>query len=525
MNNRFYVKVLLSLVIFVVSIVVYYYPVYQKGYAPGADHQNLIMARNFAVAGTYKIENSTGVFLASKNAEQFGVEKGIFNPLTTMIYGQLFKFFGFNENLPFYVAIILFSIFNVLVFILATQLLGVIVGFLSGISVALMPVMTVGAIHGGFYEWAMLFFGIALWLYLGSKHGSFRAGTARILMASVFFSLASLARNAFAISFVPLFFYDFFIHRSYKRSLIFLLPFIVLFGSTLTPYSWLGVPNNYYANIEQQSFDLVGHFFQDPYSYHYDKDNYTKEMFEKGLNRVGVLFATQWGYEVSFFERVSAYWDSFSFYIGQIISFTSMGGPFILGLMLLGLTRLYGLNKKLLGLLTFWFFVWLGYLVYDKTGNWDHLMEVVFIFAILTGLGLHYLIEILSGEGILKRIVSFVIVTTLFIGHLAYANKWKLHDIYRSSKEEVVLSLRNKLNSQNDVGGVYAIGIHPSSVYSLNYHIDHDMVYFDHKTIEKLIFQKRLKDAFTTYNISFVAGYSKELTDKIKSQVSVQSLP
>src|SRR3989344_5397771 len=117
MNNKPYIKTLLALAIFFVSIAAYYYPVYQKGYPPGADHQNLMEARNFAASGTYKIEDTKGVLLSSKNAAQYGKETGIFNPLTPIIYGQIFKYFGFNPELPFYISIILFGLFNVIIFV------------------------------------------------------------------------------------------------------------------------------------------------------------------------------------------------------------------------------------------------------------------------------------------------------------------------------------------------------------------------------------------------------------------------
>lgn len=524
MHNSPYIKVLLALVIFSVSVATYYYPVYKKGYPPGMDHQNLIEARNLAAAGTYKTENSIGVLLSSKNVSQLGAEKGIFNPLTPIIYGLIFKYLGFNPALPLYASIIFFALCNVLFFLLSARLFGVIIGFLSGISGALMPVMAVGAIHGGFYEWGMIFFGFALWFYLGSNNGPFNAGNSRILVASIFFAIAALARNAFAVSFAPFFLYDIFIHRSYKRSLIFLIPFVVLFGLTLTSYSWLGAQNGYIADIEQQTFGLTGHFFSDPYSFYYDRDNFIKEKYSQGLGRADVLFATQWGFEVSLYDRIGAYFDSFIFYIKETANLTSMGGPVVLGLMLLGFTSLYNINKKLLGLFILWWILWLGYLVYGKTGNWDHFMEIIFIFSTLTGLGLFRLIEIINA-GTLNKITVSSIIFILFIGHLAYANKWKMHDIYRSSKEAVVLDIKSKMISQDDTGGVYAVGIHPSSVYSLNYNLDHDVVYFDPGTVENLIFEKKLKEAFGIYNISTVLGYGEDLTEKIKSQVSVRSIP
>ncbi len=524
MYNKSHTKVLLVLIIFFVSVAAYYYPVYKKGYSAGADYQNLMEARNFSAAGTYKIENSIGTLLSSENVNRFGVEKGIFNPLTPIIYGQIFKYFGFKPALPLLVSTILFALFNVLIFLLSARLFGTIVGFMSSTAGAFMPVMATGAIHGGFYEWGILFFGLALWSYLGSKNGPFQAEKIRVLAASIFFALAALSRNAFAISFVPFFLCDLFINKSYKRSLIFLIPFVVLFGFTLTPVSWIGVPNAYYTNIEQQSFDLVGEFFRDPYTFYFDKDNFIKEMYDRGLGRTQVLFAAQWGYDVSFSERLGAYFDSFRFYIKETINLTNMGGPVVLGLMLLGLFSLYRFNKKILGLFVLWWILWIGYLVYNKTGNWDHFMETVFIFSTLTGLGLYRLIEIISAGTFRKTIIGSTVLI-LFVSHLSYANKWKLHDVYRSSNEEIVLNIKNKISGWNDLGGVYAVGIHPVSVRSLNYQIDHDVVYFDPKTIEQLISDKNLKKAFDAYNISAVLGYDEDLTDKIKSQVSVRSIP
>lgn len=517
-------KILLALIIFSVSVATYCYPVYKKGYPTGADYQNLIEARNFALSGTYLNEDAKGVSLSSDNAQN-GSPRGIINPLTPIIYGQIFKYLGFKPQLPLYLSIVLFSLFNVLIFLIVAKLFGnILIGFISGSAGAFMPIMTIGAMHGGFYEWGILFFGLALWSYLGSKNGPFQAGKTRILTASILFALAALSRNAFAVSFIPFFLYDFLIHKSYKRSLIFLLPFIIIFGSTLTSYSWLGVPNGYNAGIEQQSFGFTGHVFPDPYTLHFNKDNFIKEMYDKGLGRTAVAFAKQWGFTVSLSDKLKAHLDSFIFYIEEEISLTSIGGPVIWGLIILGIFRLYSINKKLLGLFLFWWFLWIGYLVYDETGNWDHLMEIMFIFSTLIGLGLYYLIEILN-KVFPRKIFIAPLVFILFIGHLAYANFWGLHDAYRSSRENVVLDFANKIKNWGQVGGVYAIGTHPANVYSLNYHINHDTVYFDPGTIENLISAKKLKEAFGIYDITAVLGYGEDLTKQINSLVSVRSIP
>jgi len=518
--TKTWIKILLSLVVFALSFAAYYYPVHKKGFAPGASYSALAQARNFALSDTYFNESSEGVYLSSESAQEKGVPKGMTNSLTTIIYGYVFKYFGFSPGLPFYVAITLFSLFNVLVFWLVTRLFSTAIGFTTAMISAFLPVMTTGAIHSGFYEWGLVFFGLALWFYLGSKAGPFKAGKFRILTASVFFALSALARNAFAVSFVPFFLYDFFINRSYKKSLIFLLPFIVIFGSTLTSYSWLGVPNGYTADIEHQPFGQIGHFFRDPYTYYYDRENHIKEMTEEGLERVAVLFADQWGYDINFSDKLSAYFDSFVFYAKESASLTNLGGPFVWGLVLLGIFQLYSMNKKLFGLLVFWSFLWFGYLIYSLTGNWDHLMEISFIVSILAGLGLYRLAKMINPERFGKFVAGFVVLV-LLVAHLAYANFWKLHDIYRSSNEEAILNAKNKISDKENIRGVYAVGPHIDSAQFLNYHTNNDVVYFAPSTIEKLIKTGVLKDAFDKYNISMAIGYSPEISSKIAEELKI----
>lgn len=135
--NKTLLKIILAIVVFCVSAGAYYYPVYKKGYPVGGDYLNLVEARNYASSGTHMTEDANGAYLSSQNAKLRGVITGIPNPLTPIIYGQIFKYFGFNINLPVYVLIVLFSIFNVLLFLLISRLFSVKVGFIAGISSAL----------------------------------------------------------------------------------------------------------------------------------------------------------------------------------------------------------------------------------------------------------------------------------------------------------------------------------------------------------------------------------------------------
>ena len=384
----------LAILIFVVSLATSYYPIYKKGYSLGGDSVSLSEARNYAIAGTYKYESPNGVLLSADKAVGEGKKLGILNPLTSIFYGQIFKYFGFNSLMPIYISIVLAALFNVMIFLLIAQLFNTTVGFFSAIVMVFMPVRIIGALFFGSYEFAMIFFAGALFLFFDSKN-LFRVSSWRLGCSSILFALAALARNAFLVSFVPFVLYDFYKNRSWKRTLIFILPFLIIFGSTLTNYSWLGVPNGYLSDINDQPFSMVGHVYNDPYSLHYNREDFIKNLEGQGnLDRVTTHFLKQWGHGISWSEQISAYGDSAKYYLTQMLDLTNYGGPLIILGMLLGSFWLYRNKKEMLWFFGIWFIVWLGGLVYFETGNWDHFLEIIFIAAVLIGLGIYQLMEI-----------------------------------------------------------------------------------------------------------------------------------
>lgn len=519
-----YTKTILSLLIFVFSIGAYFYPVYKKGYAPGADYLNLIEARNFALSGTLNSENSTGMFLSSQSAVQ-GTTVGVPNPLTPLIYGYIFKYFGFDINLPLYVSIFLFSVFNVLLFFIVEKLFSVGTGFVAGLLSSFMPVMNVGAINAGFYEWGLLFFAIAVWLTLCSRDGLLRGGSTRIVLASVFFALAALARNAFAISFAPFLLMDFYVHKSFKRSLIFVLPFLIIFGSSLTSYSWLSAPNGYTEAVGQ-SFSQVGHLFNDPYSYYFNKDNFLAEHFPAGepLNRVSTYYLKFYGYPVGFKNLLLAYVDSLKFYIEHLFQIINIGGPIIVALIIFGGWSLYKKNPLLLKFFSLWFIIWLAFLVIDKTGNWDHYLEIIIPIMALCAYGFTNIADLFANYFSRAR---FYLVTggllLLLMAQLGQSTKWRMHDDYRSSNIEPVIKLSDILNKEGS-DGPYAVGIHPDAAYALNYFTDKDVVYFNTDTVRELLEFGKLKEAFSSYNVKEAVGYPFDLSSKIEKATGIPAI-
>jgi hypothetical protein len=306
--------------------------------------------------------------------------------------------------------------------------------------------------------------------------------------------------------------------------LLFVLPFILIFVSTLTPYSWLGEPNGYLADFDSQPFSQIGHVFNDPYSAYYDKDNIVKDIAGKGeLGRLQTHYFKQWGYDVSFRDRVSAYGDSAVYYLTETLSLTALGGPFLMFFMLLGIYWLYHNKKDILALFLVWLAIWFAGLVYFETGNRGHFVETIFIWGSLAGLGVYQLSKSLELNGLKKSVVAYLLVL-LTLGHLGYANHWKLFDVYASSEMDTILEFRDKLGNINDQGMI-AADIHQNFAGSVNYFLNRDVIYFDYETVAKLIKEGRLKAAFEIYDVKVAVGFPQSQAADIKATTGAEVIP
>lgn len=509
-------KFLLAVVIFGISVAGPSYTLIKKGYTPGADYMNLVEARNYALGGTYRSENSINTLLSSEQSVQNGVVTGIPNPLTPILYGHIFSWFGFNPNLPFWLSIFLFGLFSVIIFYLTANLFGIMSGFFAGITSALMPSMTVGVLYGGLYEWAMLFFGIALWSYFGSKKGQFSAGYSRVFISGIFFALAALARNAFSISFIPIFLFDAWHTRSFKRSAALLVPFLIIFGSTLTPFSWLDAPNGYTSNVNKP-WTQIGHFYNDPYTYNFNRESYKNNLLSdpEKLDRVGISYAIYFGYPVTFGQRLKVFKDSALFYVSDTVSLTSTGGVVVLFLAAIGAVWLWKNQRVMAKFFGVWFATWLLLLIYSRTANWDHSMEIVFIIASLVGLGCSRLVGLIRQEGFSKNI-SILTVAILLIGHLSAGNQWRLFDEYRSSRISSGVEIVESVNQGNfDKKSVIAIGTRSEVAYMVNYKTDRSTVYFHPDTLASFS-EPQLREAFAKYGVTHAAGFEDEDLERMK---------
>ncbi|MFH1671588.1 MAG: hypothetical protein ABH889_02345 [Candidatus Portnoybacteria bacterium] len=518
--------VLIIIILFLLSLVVHFYPVFKKGYSFDSFGGNLILARNFALTDQFKIESEKNIYLSSERIEQEGIYCDWGNKLTPYIYGWVFKVLGFNQNLPLYFALILWSLSGVILFLVVLRLFNLKVALIFGLIDIFTPVFAQGSLMAGFYEWAVLFFSLGLLTYLWpKKEKEGKNSWLSLLLTSLFFGLASLARNVFLLSFIPFAIYDFWQNKSYKRLLVFAMPFIIIWGIYLVPGYLVGSPNAY-LSPQDTSFNYYGHLFPDPYTYHFEKE----EHLESVLGDYDVYFSEyllKYDYPVSFTDRLRLYLESALFYPKEISRITVLGGPLILLLLMAGLIYLYREKRYLFKLFVLWGIVWYFLLIVLKTNNWDHFMELRLPIALSISLGVVWLTDHIMGLSFSKNIKYLVIAVFLLflIFHFGLSNKWMLHEEYGTSKADVIRELaqvinREQLDKQNDV---IAVNIHPV-LQALNYYTDQNIIYFSSQTVERLLEQNKLTEAFKEFGVTKIIGFDPDLSQRITEQTGLNSL-
>ena len=510
---------LIIICLFLLSLAVHYYPVYKKGYSFNPLGGNLILARNLALTDEYKIENEKNVILSSQKIKGEGIYCNWGNKLTPYIYSQIFKIFGFNQNLPFYISLVLWALSGIILFFIVLKLFNFKIAVIFGLLDSFIPVFTQGSLMAGFYEWAVLFFSLGLLFYLYKE----KINLLNLFLAGLFFGLAALARNAFLISFIPFVIYEFWQNKSVKKVFIFVLPFILLWTAYLLPGYLNDLPNAYLSKHDT-SFGQYGHLFPDPYTYHFEKDEYIQSI--TGIpNHSFSEYLLKYDQSVNFKNQMIMYFHSIKFYPKEFLKIIVSGGPLILLFLIMGLVYLNKKKKHLLKLFVIWSGAWYFLLVVLKSNNWDHFLELRFPMVLLISLGIYWLINFvlkLNTENKFKYLI-IIIFSFFLLFHFGLSNKWMLHDEYNGSKVEIIRNLAGKINQANldKQNDIIAINIHPT-LQSLNYYTDQSIIYFDIQTINRLLKENKLDWVFEQFGVTKIIGFESELSKEIIRQTEVK---
>lgn len=538
MNN---LKLITSLIIILaVAVAVWYAPVVFKGYneSTTASHA-LVRAKNLALVDRYASEDKLNIILSPNRVRDEAQESLYGNKLGTILYAKMIKIFALKDNNQVVLVNCLILALALIFFCLAVYYLfdlKIMIVF-SLIYIFLpsnwnLPQMLVG------YEFAILFLSLfILFLTLGSKGLSTPPKTAMQKISTglsgVFLVLACLSREAFFLI-LPILFVYLLVTKSLRKIVYYVfIPAILIWAIVWLP-DFFRAKNTYLLffddqvgeNLKSADFSYYAHLFPDPYTYYFGQEEYLKNKYNlEGLDTMTRLgrekVLTNMGFgSVNLWQRIKLGSSLLLRHIFRFFSITEIGGPLIFLLFFLGLILLKHQKK-------YWFtlcLAWMGgsvcLLAYANLAGRNHMMDFGWMIALLTALGFLQLADLLTKNVKLQILFLVLVIYNLVLtGHVMWGQ------MYDNSSVPRVLSYVAAVDKSGiDRDKLVATPLSPNDAYSLNFSTDQTVVVFANETVEELIQQNKLKEAFDKFQVKYVLGYSPEITAKILEQTEVENI-
>lgn len=533
-HNKIFLAFLFVL-IFLFSFSVHYLVYRHEGYVQVA-HYNMLTAKNWAQTGQLSYESQENVVLSSESLKTQGVPTNLGNKLTFYIYGMLFRIFGFHTEMPLYTAFTLYSLSAFFIFLIIKRAFdlktGLVAVFLLNLAPFSLPFMQMAGSH----EWAFFFFVLASFFYFWPKERKLQY----LILSGLLLGLSAAARNSFFVTFPPFVILEFWRQResmklAVKKALILSFGFLI----TVIPFTFLG-GNVYFSelldqpNTYDESFTILVHLFPDPYTFHYDRENFIKEFVANMNNFPGGQFRLwgdvgsfleEYGYKIGFFkaEIVTRLYSFWIYFKGLFLSAIVFGGLLSWFLIFVGAKKLADEKKYLFPVFGAVFFAsWFSLLIFLKTSNYVHLLNLTLPIVFLMSPGIVKLSEIVSNSFNFKKIKpshSALVVILMFLIFFAQISWWTNREL--STDYGFRASLQNFAKAELAKPTiawqkVTMEGWSKDSSELLAYYLNRDFIYFNPNTIKKLAEQKKLADVMKQYNISGYIGFDADTSEIIR---------
>jgi len=518
---------LLMIFIFFLSFAIHYFFYWSKGFVPG-EYYNLLIGRNWAQTGKISYESAENVILSTEAVVSQGTPTNLGNKLTFFLYGFLFRLFGFHPELPLYTTFILYSLAAVFIFLLVWRIFDWKIGLIAALLNLVAPFSLPSSNKIGYHEWAWFFLALALLFYFWSKERKLK----HLILTGLFLGLSMAAKNSFFVALPAFLFLEFWEERNIIKKaiwrcavlliifLVFSLPLVFMGGNDYLR-ELFNFPNKY--NYSSSDF---GHLFPDPYTFHYEKNDYLKNLIANKDTYPGGEFRLwgdsgsyiEYGLSIGFFKaqiitRIYSVW----IYLKGFLSLVVFGGMFTWFLIMLGIFELFKKrNYSLIFFSAVYFASWFFWMIFLKTSNYPQLLILSPPILILAGLGIGKIGEMIAQSFYYPKFSAKIsmAVAGIFLIFFFQISWWSMRELYLNGEAERQLlkfasSQKNSLDFSKK--GVTAVGLSPDI---LSYYFDRSFVYFVPETIKKLADKKELNQVFQKYNITGFFGYDEE-TSKI----------
>lgn len=531
---------LLFIAIPILAIIVWYSPIIFKGYPTilsGSD--SLVKARNLSLTEKYSSENEHNVILASDLINTQGQESNYGNKLGTILRGYTQKIIPvttINQTvllncLILSLALLFFTLATNYLFNLKTVLIFALIYIFLPFN-WLLPQNLVG------YEFALLFLSLFILLFsLGTKKFNDLQGLKKIkfwphgfylIFSGIFLILSCLSREAFFLI-LPLLFIFLLFLKQWRQLLYLFIPIIIIFCFTWLP-DFLSNKNTYLlffttktdTTLKGSDYSYYAHIFPDPYNYHLindqviaNKKNMTDTDFMAKLGREKVLANMGQG-SINFFDRFKLGTTLGLRHIFRFFSITEFGGPLIFILFFLGFLTLKEQKKYWFNWQLVWLIGSIFLLAFINLAGRNHLMDWGWIIALDISLGLIFLSEIITSKTGYMKYFWPTLITILVIYNLILCSHVMFGNAYDKATMPKINYYVEKIKSANlKSTDIVALPLGADEIYTLNFLTNKSVITFKEETINNLLSQNKINDAFAYFQVNYISGYSQELSQKI----------
>lgn len=527
---------------FFLAIIVWYSPIIFKGWPYQPINTDILLAKNYYQTGVLANQSAKSVTLAPSLIKEAGRPYLKSEYFGSLLYAEIFKLTGVLDykNLAlmsiilYSIAMAMFSISVLILFDFKTAIVFSLVYIFSPIGWGL-------AHDLGIYEFCLIFLSLFFVFYLSGrksllKEKNFLAGLF-FALAGIFLFLASVSKETALV--LALAFFIFFIFKKEKKQLISIfVPFCLLLAVFWAP-SFLSGKNVYLSLFTSQeapkSNSLVHlHVFPDAYTYYFEREPFLEQYKNQDLglfeNLISAQYLANYGFaKINFIDRgrIGAY--LLTQHLSRFFSLEDFGGPLVALSLILGLFYLFRKDKFIFQLILFWFFISFFVFSFIIMVGRDHLMDFVWAIMILIAGGLIYLSEIISDkfalEGKFKKLFGLAMLA-FFLYHLVLVNHVVLGREYDSDfvPRSVRYGEEIEKNKVKDIDVIAIPGDFPSQSDMLCYLTGQSFIVFRSPTIEKLVKDNKLKEAFEFFGVKYVLGYSDKLSEQIKIQTGAVNI-
>jgi len=537
--NKKILTVTFILAVFFLAIGVWYSPIIFKGYSASVISREIVMARNYYQSGVLASQNNLNVTLASSLIKSEGHSLVLSEYFGSFFYSKIFKITGIPDyNTLILISLILYALVLVLFTIITLHLFNLKVAIVFSLIYIFLPLGWGLTDSSGSYEFCLIFLALFfLFYFMGVKGDEKSKNTIAaflFIFSGLFLALSSLSKEIALVFAFALF--VFLAFKKLKLQLIYIfIPFVILLMVFWLP-SVLSGENRYLRLFtsktpEKSVFSVYTHVFPDPYTYYFEKEEFLGKIKNQDLGLIENLQMKKdlvnYGFvEINLFERVKVGFYILSHHLSRFFSLEDFGGPIVLLLWILGIVYLKNKNSFLHKLFIYWIGISLFIFSFVTLVSRNHMMD--FIWPIILGivLGLFYILQIVKNHFQIKGRKAFVldvIIIGLILYHLLLANHVVLGRKYDRDFMPRSFTYTQEIK-KFDIGDSDVIAIpedFPGQADTLNYLTDKSFVVFRDSTLNKLLNEGKIKQAFESFGVKYILGYSDELSNRIAEGVDV----